>query len=117
VTKEAMTTMDQVPIPGWGIDQRIEDRPGYPLEQEWHVDHDTVGGVPPYTETIPLHGMSGRLRRFAYRYQDWQPRKWMLLMLADRIDVLESALTPRKLLMAGGLVGAGAAVVRRLRGR
>ncbi len=113
-----MTTMDQVPILGWGVDRRIEDRPGYPLEQEWHVDHDTIGGVAPYTETIPLRGLSGRIRRFAYcNYQDWHARKWMLLTLADRVDVVESTLTPRTLLLAGGLVGACAAVVRGLRRR
>jgi hypothetical protein len=109
--------MDQLPIPGWGIDRRIEDRPGYPLEQEWRVEHDTVGAIPPYTLTIPLHGLSGLIRRVAYRHADWQPRKWMLLMLADRVDVLESALTPRHLFMAGGLVGAGVALAGRLRRR
>jgi hypothetical protein len=101
--------MDQMPIPGWGVDRRIEDRPGYPLEQEHHVAHDTLGGLPPYTETIPLKGLSGVLRRAAYRYPDWKPRRWMLLMLSDRVDQLESRLTPRNLALVGGVVGAIAA--------
>jgi hypothetical protein len=91
-----------LPIPGWGIDRRIEDRPGYPLEQERHVAHDTLSGLPPYNVTIPLHGLSGVLKRLAYRYPDWKSRRWMLLMLSDRVDKLESKLTRRNLARLGG---------------
>lgn len=103
--------VDQMPIPGWGVDRKVEDRPGVPLEQEHHVNHDTMQGQPPYTETIPLKGLSGVLRRLAYQWPDWKPRRWMTLMLADRVDALESKLTPRNLLLAGGLTGAAAALV------
>jgi hypothetical protein len=103
--------MNEVPIPGWGVDRRIEQRPGYPLEQEWRVDHDTLGGMPPYVQTVPLRGLSGSLRRVAYQLPDWKPRRWMLMRLADRIDAFEAALTPRTLLLAGGLVGAAAALL------
>jgi hypothetical protein len=103
--------MDEVPIPGWGIDRRIEDRPGYPLDQQWRVNHDTLGGVPPHTQTIPLRGLSGRMRQAAYRWPDWRARRWMLLTLADRVDVVESALGPRALLLGGGIVAAAAAAL------
>jgi hypothetical protein len=82
----------QVPIPGWGIDIEPERRPGYPMEQERHVGFDTVQGAAPYTDTIPLRGLSGVIRRAAYKLPDWKPRRWMMLMLADRVDVLESRL-------------------------
>ncbi|HEX4456786.1 MAG TPA: hypothetical protein VIA18_02380 [Polyangia bacterium] len=96
----------EVPIPGWGVDLPIEARPGYPLEQERHVGHDTSsGGWPPYTETIPLHGLSGVLKRLAYQYPDWKPRRWALLMLSDRVDKVESQLTPRNLAIVGGVAG------------
>ena len=81
------------PIVGWGVDRQIQSRPGYPREQERHVDYDTLQDLPPYSDTIPLKGASGLLRRAAYKLPDWKARRWMLLMLADRLDALESNLT------------------------
>src|SRR4051812_46539272 len=116
--EEATTTMDnEMPIPGWGVDRRLEDRPGVPLEQERHVGHDTLQGQPPYTDTIPLKGLSGVLRRAAYAVPDWKPRRWMMLMLADRVDALESKLTLRNLLLTGGLTGVIAALAGRRKRR
>jgi hypothetical protein len=61
------------------------------MDDDLHAQPPAIGrDLPPYTETIPLHGLSGALRRRAYRLADWRPRRWMLLMLADRVDVLES---------------------------
>jgi len=107
----------QEPIPGWGIDREAERRPGYPLEQERHIGFDTVQGVAPYTNTIPLHGLSGIIRRAAYKLPDWKPRRWMMLMLADRVDAVEAMLTPRNLLVAGGLGGIATALLVRRRRR
>ena len=106
---------NEMPIPGWGVDRDPGSRPGYPLEQERHIGFDTVQGVPPYTETIPLKGLSGIVRRAAYKVPDWKPRRWMMLLLADRLDSLESKLTPRNLLLGGGLSGVIAAVLLRRR--
>jgi hypothetical protein len=106
----------QMPIPGWGVDRRPESRPGYPLEQERRIGFDTVQGVPPYTDTVPLKGLSGIMRRAALKLPDWKPSRWMMLMMADRVDVLESKLTPRNLLLAGGIGGLlGAVLMRRKR--
>jgi hypothetical protein len=104
---------NQMPIPGWGVDRDPQNRPGYPLEQERHVGFDTVQGVPPYTNTVPLKGLSGILRRAAYNVPDWKPRRWMMLLMADRIDMIESMLTPRNLLVAGGIGGLAAALLLR----
>ena len=115
---EATNNMEttQMPIPGWGVDRRPESRPGYPLEQERHIGFDTVQGVPPYTNTVPLKGLSGIIRRAAIKLPDWKPSRWMMLMMADRIDALESKLTPRNLLLVGGLGGLfGALALRRMR--
>jgi hypothetical protein len=106
-----------VEIPGWGIDRRVEDRPGVPLEQERHVGHDTLEGQPPYTVTVPLHGLSGVLRRAAYELPDWTARRWLMLSIADRVDVIESRLTPRVLLLTGGVVGALTAALFKWRRR
>lgn len=104
-------------IAGWGIDRNLEGRPGHPLEQERHVGHDTLAGQAPYTDTIPLHGFSGRIRRAAYRLPDWQPRRWMMLLLADRVDAIESRLTLRNLMIVGAVAGALTAIGWRRRRR
>jgi hypothetical protein len=107
----------EMPIPGWGVDRRPESRPGYPLEQEHRIGFDTVQGVPPYTNTVPLKGLSGIMRRAALKLPDWKASRWMMLMMADRVDVLESKLTPRNLLLAGGIGGLLGAVLMRRRRR
>ena len=104
---------ESLPIPGWGVDRDPESRPGHPLDQEHHVGFDTVQGQAPYTVTVPLKGISGAIRRAAYRAPDWKPRRWLMLLVADRVDVLESRLTPRNLLVAGGLSGLAAALLLR----
>ena len=104
-------------VPGWGVDRKPENRPGYPLYQEYRASHDTLGGQSPATTTVPLKGLSGVLRAAAYKLPDWKPRRWMMLMMADRLDSFESKLTPRNLLLAGGLGGVIAAVAMKLRRR
>jgi hypothetical protein len=37
----------------------------------------------------PLSGLSGALRRFAYSIPEHEARHWMLLLAADRLDVVE----------------------------
>jgi hypothetical protein len=37
----------------------------------------------------PLSGLSGALRRFAYSIPEHEARHWMLLLAADRVDVVE----------------------------
>lgn len=67
--------------------------------------------TPVFGTAQPLHGLSGVLRRGAYRIPEYRARHWMLLMAADRVDVLEDRL--------GGLAsapldaaGAGGAAAR-----
>ncbi len=40
----------------------------------------------------PAHGLSGRIRRAAYRIPEHRPGRWALLLLGDRVDVLEHRL-------------------------
>ena len=103
--------MDLEAIPGWGVDKDIRNRPGYPLEQERHLDHDTMQGQTAWRPTIPTKGLSGKIRDLAYAIPTHKPRRWMMLMLADRIDAFESKLTARNLLLAAGAVGGVAAAL------
>lgn len=63
-----------------------------------------------------LHGASGLIRRAAYQIPEHKASHFMLLMLADRVDVVESALGARKWLLLP-LVPASFLLVRRLRRR
>lgn len=102
-------------IPGWGVDSDPAVRPGVPKEQfvprkaagtgtqyperqiqkydrEMSTEHKML---PPVFGTVcPPKGLSGVVRKLAYRrYSEAQTAHWMLLMLADRIDVMESIAT------------------------
>lgn len=93
--------------PGWGADKDEKDRPGVPMEKTpaplTHTNtlvRQQTGGpepdvgpnrflTPVYSTALPTRGLSGLLRRAAYKIPDYKPRRWMLLLAADRVDVLE----------------------------
>ena len=99
--------MQQTPnIIGWGADAALENRPGVPEElPPQPIGYASLGGpsaqtigkptaksfdrplTATYGTTIPLRGLSGVIRRAAYQIPTYKPRRWMLLLLADRIDV------------------------------
>ena len=61
----------------------------------------------------PPRGISGMIRRAAYEIPDYRVRHWMLLIFADRVDMVESGLLrglkrPATWLVLAG-IGAGAA--------
>jgi ferritin-like metal-binding protein YciE len=92
-----------------GYDQAPENRPGVPMEAEPRRDPGAHGETPPrqqsgeehlrragldemtpvYGTAQPPGGASGILRRLAYRIPEHEARRWLLLLLADRVDVLE----------------------------
>jgi hypothetical protein len=93
-------------IPGWGADLDPADRPAFPREQpgavtgahwdlpeqqpthrprERSIEHQRL--TPVFGTAQPLHGLAGRIRRFAYdRYSEGQAAHWLLLVLGDRVD-------------------------------
>lgn len=94
-------------IPGWGADLGHADRPSVPRERndletgahwvipesqpdpgsrERSIEH---GMLPPvFGTTLPLHGVSGVIQRFAYdRFSEGQTAHWLLLVLGDRVEV------------------------------
>jgi hypothetical protein len=100
-------------IPGWGVDLDPADRPAVPRERfdptltgthrrlpeqqpehqprERSIEHASL--TPVFGTVAPLHGLSGVLRRQAYqRYSEARAAHWLLLIGADRVDVVESAL-------------------------
>lgn len=108
-----------------GIDTR-ERRPGVPMETSPRplahppvrqaTDRPSVVDrnkalTPVYGTAVPPRALSGLLRRLAYRIPEYKARRWMLLMLADRVDVLEHTIAPRVLVGAGALTLGVLAVV------
>ena len=95
-------------IPGWGVDLDPANRPSYPKEvfaetgahwdfperqlqhasREKSTEHKFM--TPVFGTAQPLRGVSGAIRRYAYTFSEGQTAPWLLLMLGDRVDVLES---------------------------
>jgi hypothetical protein len=113
-----------------GIDLPRERRPGAPMELEpkpvggahWTLPErqeqtmEVLTGVglsltPVYGQSIPPRGLSGALRRIAYKIPDYRAKHWLLLMIADRVDVQEARLgrivkSPVAWTLAGAALGA-----------
>ncbi|WP_270886117.1 hypothetical protein [Pedococcus sp. 5OH_020] len=99
-------------IPGWGVDLDPRDRPSVPREQpsthltgahwdfperqpekwprERSVEHKFL--TPVFGTATPPRGLSGGIRKAAYRYSEGRTAHWLLLVLADRVDAQESHL-------------------------
>lgn len=121
---------------GWGVDSKLEERPGVPREHSpptplpsapWLALEQQVAGpiavrsplkpmTPVFGTTVPPRLLSGVLRRAAYRMPDYKARRWMTLMLADRIDVIEHSLLPVALVLGGvAAILGGAFAIKRWR--
>jgi len=99
-------------IPGWGVDLDPQARPGYPKERtpprfiapHWDdiehqprtvkVFHSTErpGLTPVFGTAQPPSGVSGMIRAGAFRYSENDLRHWLMLLFADRVNVVEGIL-------------------------
>jgi hypothetical protein len=99
-------------IPGWGVDLDPRDRPAVPRERldpslrgangdlpelqverwprERSIEHAHL--TPVFGTSTPPRGLSGVMRRFAYRYSEARASHWLILVAADRVDSVESSL-------------------------
>ncbi|HET7826481.1 MAG TPA: hypothetical protein VFK90_14190 [Anaeromyxobacter sp.] len=64
-------------------------REGVPPPGPGAVRDVAMRDVPVYGAAQPLHGVSGVLRRAAYRLPERGTARWLLLLAGDRVDVLE----------------------------
>jgi hypothetical protein len=96
-------------IPGWGTDLDHAMRPAYPMERtpprlpHRHSDHieqqaETVeilvsserpGITPLFGTPQPPSGLSGQVRRTAFKFSESDLRHWLLLLVADRVNMVE----------------------------
>jgi hypothetical protein len=100
-------------IPGWGADLDPRDRPSYPKlkyqddlsgahwefpdrqgekrPRERSIEHAFL--TPVFGTAQPPRGLSGAIRTLSYRrFSEGRAAHWLLLVLADRVDAVESHL-------------------------
>jgi hypothetical protein len=99
-------------INGWGSDLDPATRPGVPrdkapeigveslyppIEQQVprvkiHKSNEHGKLTPVFGTSCPPQGLSGAIRDFAYRFSEGRLAHWQVLMLADRVNVVEDIL-------------------------
>ncbi|MDO6388728.1 hypothetical protein Q4E40_01230 [Pontibacter sp. BT731] len=110
---ENKTPKDYSHIKGWGIDADPKNDPTYPMkhrtdaEQEgysWErptlqdVDIEVLHSIerPNVTAvfgtSMPPSGLSGMIRRFAFKHSENSYLHWLPLLMADRVNVVEGVL-------------------------
>lgn len=97
-------------IPGWGVDLDLADRPSVPRvrfdpaatgahwefpeqqPEKWprerSIEHAML--TPVFGTSTPPRGVSGVVRKYAYRYSEGRAAHWLMLLAADRVDAFES---------------------------
>jgi hypothetical protein len=106
---ERWTSRDRRPT-GFAVDAAPENRPGVPRERDardpgawWEhpeqqrgaeavVPAGLRGATPVFGTAQRPRGLSGAVRRLAYRVPEHRAGRWALLLLGDRLDVIEHRL-------------------------
>ncbi|HLL41321.1 MAG TPA: hypothetical protein VK357_16895 [Rubrobacteraceae bacterium] len=107
------TAKDPSQIKGWGVDADPRNDPTYPMKHRNDGEHAGYSWERPPQQPItteilhsierpdvtsvfgtstPPSGLSGSIRRFAFRYSESSYGHWLPLMLADRVSVVEGVL-------------------------
>ena len=107
------TTKDYSHIKGWGIDADPKNDPTYPMKRRTNEEHKGLGWTRPtqqaetvevlhsierpnltavFGTTVPPSGLSGLIRRMAFKYSENHYGHWLPLILADRVNVVEGIL-------------------------
>ena len=107
--------MEQTPneyahIIGWGVDADPNNEPTYPMKHYTGADHQRLHWERPPLQAVtvevltsterpnltavfgtssPPSGLSGILRRYAFKSSESEYGHWLPLLLADRINVVE----------------------------
>lgn len=97
-------------IPGWGMDIDPENEPTYPIKNYTGDDHkrsnyEKAEQQPVNIEllksnerphpsavfgtSVPPSGLSGAIRRYAFKHSEDRYRHWIPLILADRVNAWE----------------------------
>ncbi len=100
-------------IAGWGTDLEPQVRPGVPRDKapylgieslypdiepqtpphRIHKSTEHAKLTPVFGTSCPPRGLSGKLRDVAYRWSEGRLARWMTLMMADRVDMVEGVVS------------------------
>ena len=104
---------DPTQIPGWGVDADPKNDPTYPMKIRNNGEHAGYSWKRPtqqqsdvevlhsnerpnltavFGTTAPPAGLSGTIRRFAFKFSESSYAHWLPLVLADRSGVVEGVL-------------------------
>ena len=107
------TSKDYSHIKGWGVDADPQNNPTYPMKHRSNEEHkgyirpdipqqpidievlhsnERPDITPVFGTSAPPSGLSGMIRRFAFKYSENEYRHWLPLLLADRVNVVEGIL-------------------------
>jgi hypothetical protein len=97
-------------IPGWNLDADPENEPTYPIKKWTGDDHNRIRWERPVQQPVneevlhsnerpnisavfgtplPPSGLSGIIRRKAFKFSESEYGHWLNLLLADRINMFE----------------------------
>ncbi len=101
-------------IKGWGIDADPENDPTYPMKKRTNAEHNGYSWERPTQQPIdmevlhsierpnvtavfgtaqPPSGLSGIIRRAAFKSSESSYLRWLPLIVADRVNVVEGILS------------------------
>ena len=104
-------------IPGWNMDADPENEPTYPMKKYTGDDHNRSNYERPPLQPVheeilhsnerpnisavfgtpnPPSGLSGVIRRHAFKYSESNYSHWLYLILADRINMVEGVIDDLK---------------------
>lgn len=104
-------------IKGWGIDADPENEPTYPMKKYTGADHQRLNYERPPLQPVnvevlksnerpnvtavfgtsaPPSGLSGMIRRYAFKYSEGNWNHWIPLILADRVNMVEGIIDDLK---------------------
>ena len=105
--------IDPSSVPGWGVDADPKNDPTYPIKKRNNGEHAGYSWERPTQQPVtvevlhsnerphvtavfgtstPPAGLSGAIRRYAFRYSESSYGHWLPLMAADRVGVVEGLL-------------------------
>ena len=108
------SVIDPTQIKGWGVDADSKNDPTYPIKRRNNGEHagyswerptqqpvnvevlhsnERPGVTAVFGTSTPPSGLSGILRRLAFKYSESSYGHWLPLMLADRVSVVEGVLS------------------------
>jgi hypothetical protein len=104
-------------IEGWGVDANPENNPTYPMRERENEEYKSYSWPRPPQQPVnteilhsnerpnvsavfgtstPPSGLSGAIRRYAFKHSESRYAHWLPLILADRVNMVEGIIDDLK---------------------